>query len=65
VALSRLEASKGGQARAAALSPSRCRSIARKAVKARWDKKRLKEQDAQTRADKIDSYSRKLTRRKR
>jgi hypothetical protein len=40
VALSRLGASKGGHARAAALSPAKRRSIARKAVAARWAKKR-------------------------
>lgn len=44
VALSKLGASKGGQARAAALSAARRLAIARKAVKARWaaasDKKR-------------------------
>ena len=36
VALSKLGASKGGQARAAALSPARRSAIARKAVKTRW-----------------------------
>ena len=36
VALSRLGASKGGQARAAALSPARRKAIAKKAVQARW-----------------------------
>jgi hypothetical protein len=36
VALSKLGASKGGQARAAALSPARRKAIARKAVQARW-----------------------------
>ena len=36
VALSKLGASKGGRARAAALSPARRRAIARKAVQARW-----------------------------
>jgi len=36
VALSRLGASKGGLARAAALSPAKRSAIARKAVKARW-----------------------------
>ena len=40
VALSKLGASKGGKARAAALSPARRRAIARKAVLARWGKKR-------------------------
>ena len=36
VALSKLGASKGGQARAAALSPAKRKAIARKAVQARW-----------------------------
>jgi hypothetical protein len=36
LALSKLGASKGGQARAAALSAKRRSDIARKAVKARW-----------------------------
>lgn len=36
VALSKLGAAKGGQARAAALSPARRKQIARKAVQARW-----------------------------
>ena len=40
VALSRLGASKGGHARAAALSPTKRRAIAKKAVAARWRKKR-------------------------
>jgi hypothetical protein len=40
VALSKLGASKGGLARAAALSPAKRRAIARKAVAARWAKKR-------------------------
>ena len=40
VALSRLGASKGGKARAAALSPAKRRAIAKKAVAARWGKKR-------------------------
>ena len=40
VALSRLGASKGGHARAAALSPRKRKEIARKAVAARWAKKR-------------------------
>jgi len=39
VALSRLGASKGGHARAAALSPAKRKAIARKAVAARWAKK--------------------------
>jgi hypothetical protein len=42
VALSKLGASKGGQARAAALSPSRRKAIARKAVRARWSKEAAK-----------------------
>ena len=40
VALSKLGASKGGIARAAALSPAKRRSIAKKAVAARWSKPR-------------------------
>jgi hypothetical protein len=40
VALSKLGASKGGHARAAALSASRRSAIAKKAVQARWRKKR-------------------------
>jgi len=40
VALSKLGASKGGKARAAALSPAKRRAIARKAVLARWANKR-------------------------
>jgi len=36
VALSKLGASKGGLARARALSPARRKSIARKAIAARW-----------------------------
>ena len=39
VALSKLGASKGGHARAAALSPAKRRAIAKKAVAARWGKK--------------------------
>jgi hypothetical protein len=39
VALSKLGASKGGMARAAALSPAKRRAIAKKAVAARWGKK--------------------------
>jgi len=38
VALSRLGAKKGGEARAATLSPERRREIARKAARARWNK---------------------------
>jgi hypothetical protein len=40
VALSKLGASKGGRARAASLSASRRSAIAKKAVAARWRKKR-------------------------
>lgn len=40
VALSKLGASKGGHARAAALTPSRRSAIAKKAVETRWRKKR-------------------------
>ena len=40
VALSKLGASKGGHARAAALSPAKRKAIARKAIAARWEKKR-------------------------
>ena len=40
VALSKLGASKGGHARAAALSPRRRTAIAKKAVAARWAKKK-------------------------
>jgi hypothetical protein len=40
VALSKLGASKGGLARAAALSPAKRSAIAKKAVAARWAKKR-------------------------
>jgi hypothetical protein len=40
VALSKLGASKGGHARAAALSASKRQAIARKAIRTRWAKKR-------------------------
>jgi hypothetical protein len=40
VALSKLGASKGGHARAAALSPAKRKAIARKAIAARWAKKK-------------------------
>ncbi len=43
VALGKLGASKGGKARAEKLSPERRKEIARKAAKARWDKKRREE----------------------
>jgi hypothetical protein len=39
-ALSRLGASKGGKARAAAMSPSKRKAIARKAAAARWGNKK-------------------------
>lgn len=39
VGLSKLGASKGGHARAAALSPAKRRAIAKKAVAARWSKR--------------------------
>ena len=39
VALSKLGAAKGGQARAHKLSPSKRKQIAKKAAKARWSKK--------------------------
>jgi hypothetical protein len=42
VALSKLGASKGGQARAAALSAARRSAIARKAVKTRWAREAAK-----------------------
>ena len=38
VALGKLGASKGGQARAAKLSPTKRKQIARKAAQARWNK---------------------------
>lgn len=40
VALSRLGASKGGKARAASLTAKRRKEIARKAARARWQKKK-------------------------
>lgn len=40
VALSKLGASKGGHARAASLSPAKRKAIAKKAIAARWGKKR-------------------------
>ena len=39
VALSKLGASKGGHARAAALSPAKRKAIAKKAIAARWKKR--------------------------
>lgn len=46
VALSRLGASKGGDARAAALTPEERKEIARKAAAARWGKKGQGERDS-------------------
>jgi hypothetical protein len=40
VALSKLGASKGGQARAAKLTPEQRREIAKKAAQTRWAKKK-------------------------
>jgi hypothetical protein len=40
VALSKLGASKGGKARASALTPARRRAIAKKAARSRWGKKK-------------------------
>lgn len=45
VALGRLGGLKGGKARAKALSPERRREIARKAIAARWAKKRKEEDE--------------------
>jgi hypothetical protein len=42
--LGKFGASKGGKARAEKLSPERRKEIARKAAKARWDKKRREEE---------------------
>jgi hypothetical protein len=44
VALGKLGASKGGKARAEKLSPERRKEIARKAARARWDKKHREEE---------------------
>jgi hypothetical protein len=44
VELGRLGGLKGGPARAEKLSPERRKEIARKAAKARWDKKRREEE---------------------
>ncbi len=46
VALGKLGASKGGKARAEKLSPERRKEIARKAAKARWDKKKREEESS-------------------
>ena len=43
VELGRLGGLKGGKARAAKLTPEQRKEIARKAAKARWDKKRREE----------------------
>ncbi len=43
VELGRLGGRKGGKARAEKLSPERRKEIARKAAKARWDKKKREE----------------------
>ncbi len=43
VELGRLGGKKGGKARAEKLSPERRKEIARKAARARWDKKRRQE----------------------
>lgn len=40
VALGRLGGLKGGKARAKSLTPKRRKEIAKKAIKARWDKKK-------------------------
>jgi len=42
VALSKLGARKGGEARAAALSPEQRREIAQRAARARWSKTKKK-----------------------
>ena len=47
VALGKLGASKGGQARAAALTPEERQAIARKANKARWTKQQIKKKAKQ------------------
>lgn len=44
VALGKLGASKGGKARAEKLTPEQRSEIARKAAKARWAKKRQREE---------------------
>ena len=46
VELGRLGGKKGGKARAEKLSPERRKEIARKAAKARWDKKRREEESS-------------------
>ena len=46
VALGKLGASKGGHARAAALSPKKRQAIARKAIKTRWAKQRAAQRQA-------------------
>ncbi len=44
--LGRLGGRKGGKARAEKLSPERRKEIARKAAKARWEKKRQQEESS-------------------
>lgn len=46
VALGKLGASKGGEARAAKLTPEERSEIARKAANARWAKKRQQEEES-------------------
>jgi len=46
VELGRLGGRKGGKARAEKLSPERRKEIARKAARARWDKKRREEEES-------------------
>ncbi len=45
VELGRLGGLKGGKARAEKLTPEQRKEIARKAAKARWDKKRQQEEE--------------------
>jgi len=47
VGLGSLGANKGGKARAEKLTKEQRSEIARKAAKARWDKKRREEEDSQ------------------
>jgi len=44
--LGKLGASKGGKARAEKLTPEQRKEIARRAAKARWDKKRQQEESS-------------------
>jgi len=50
VALGRLGGKKGGPARKAKLSPERRREIARKAIRARWDKVKRAREEAEAKA---------------